>query len=700
MFSNKKALALVGLLLLSLLAVACQPEEVVVTSVVEVEKEVTRVVTETEVIEGEEVEVTRVVTETVVEEVVVTAPAEGEEMMSFDAAPDPTTFTQMVFGDIDTMDPNLAYDTSSGALIDNVMEGLIYYNHTDGTSYVPALATEVPSEANGGISEDGLTYVFNIREGVTFHDGGTLEPHDFAYTFQRGLLQSDPNGPQWLLLEPILGYSSGDVTEEIAGGEYAGDPDALRANASAEDLLAVCEKVQAAVVADDEAGTLTFNLALPWGPFLATLAQSWGSTFDMEWAVANGAWDGTCETWQDFYAPGSENDELSGIINGTGPYMLDHWTPGEEYVLTANPNYWRTEPIWEGGPSGVASIDTVIVQIVNEWGTRFAALQAGDAETVTVNTENETQVDPLVGEFCDWETLECTPNEANPNGQLRKWDLLPSVSRTDAFMVFDIATDENGNNPYIGSGQLDGNGIPANFFSDIHVRKAMNYCFDYDLYNEEALLGKGVRNNGPIILGMLGYNPDGAMYEFDLDACADEFAQAWDGVLPETGFRFQIAFNTGNTTRQTVGEIFQANLASVNELYQVEIVGLPWPTFLRAFRARQIPVVVSGWVEDIHDPHNWAQPFTVGTYAGRQGLPEDLLGQFQELVTAGVLASDPAEREQIYFDLQQLHHDEAIQVTLLQSTGFRFEQRWVNDWFFRVGQFGSYYYAYSLAGGE
>ncbi len=71
-----------------------------------------------------------------------------------------------------------------------------------------------------------------------------------------------------------------------------------------------------------------------------------------------------------------------------------------------------------------------------------------------------------------------------------------------------------------------------------------------------------------------------------------------------------------------------------------------------------------------------------------------------ELVTAGVLAADPAEREQIYFELQQLHHDSAIQVTLLQSTGFRFEQRWVQDWFFRVGQFGSYYYAYSLAGGE
>lgn len=699
MLRNRRNLVFTLLLLVAGLIVACQPQEVVVTSVVEV----TRVITETEVIEGQEVEVTRIVTETVVEEVLVTPEPEVVEPVSFDQAPDPSTYTALVFGDINTMDPALAYDTASGSLIENVMEGLIYYNHSDGTTYVPQLATEVPSVENGGISEDGLTYVFHIREGVTFHNGNTLEPHDFAYTFQRGLLQSDPNGPQWLLIEPLMGYSAThDITEEIAGGEYAGDPDGLRANASAEDLVAVCEKVQAAVVADDEAGTLTFNLALPWGPFLATLAQSWGMAIDMEWAVENGAWDGSCDTWQDHYAPGTENNELTGVINGTGPYMLDHWTPGEEYVLVANPNYWRAEgdSIWEDGPSGEASIKTVVVRIVTEWGTRFAALQAGDVETVTVNQENETQVDPLVGEFCDWQTQECVPNEANPEGQLRKWDLLPSVSRTDVFLNFDVTTDEDGYNAYIGSGELDGNGIPADFFSDEHTRYAMNYCFDYDLYNQEVLLGKGVRNNGPIILGMLGYNPDGEMYPFDLDLCAEEFAAAHGGVLPDTGFRFQIAFNTGNTTRQAVGEIFQANLASINPGYRVDVVGLPWPTFLEAFRAGQLPVSVSGWVEDIHDPHNWVQPFTVGTFAGRQNLPDEMTDQFGELVTAGVLAADPAEREQIYFELQQLHHDSAIQVTLLQSTGFRFEQRWVQDWFFRVGQFGSYYYAYSLAGGE
>jgi peptide/nickel transport system substrate-binding protein len=599
------------------------------------------------------------------------------------------------------MDPNLAYDTASAGLIQNVMEGLIYFNYTDPTSYIPMLATEVPSAENGGISEDGMVYTFNIRQGVTFHNGNDLTPSDFAYTFQRGLLQSDPNGPQWLLLEPILGYTSGDVTEEIGEGAYAGDREALLANAAAEELAAVCERTKAAIVADDAAGTLTFNLAQPWGPFLATLAQSWGATFDMEWAVENGAWDGDCATWQNFYAPGAENDELSGIINGTGPYMLDHWTPGEEYVLVANPNYWRADGdvMWENGPSGAPRIQTVITRIVDEWGTRFAALQAGDAETVTVNPENRPQVDEFVGEDCNYATFECTATE-NPDGPLRRWADLPNPSRTDVFLNFNVATDDQGNNPYIGSGQLDGNGIPPDFFSDLNVRRAFNLCFDYETYIAEGLNGDGVRNNGPIILDMLGYNPDGPMYEYDPEQCAAELEQAHGGVLPETGFRLQIAFNTGNTTRQTVGEILQAELGAINPLYQIETVGLPWPTLLRSFGARQLPVAVSGWIEDIHDPHNWVQPYTVGTFAGRQNLPEDLGAQFLELVTAGVAAVDPAEREQIYFELQQLHYDTAPQIILAQATARRYEQRWVQDWYYNPITFGGYYYGYSLAGGE
>lgn len=645
-----------------------------------------------EIVAGEEVEVTREVVK------VVTATPEPIKPVEF-VASEPEIYTYVTFGEIDTMDPNLCYDTASSALIMNTMEGLLFFNRENMTEYVPVLATEVPSVENGGISADGLTYVFHIREGVKFHNGNDLTPSDFAYTFQRGLIQSDPNSAQWLLLEPILGYASGDVTEEIADGEYAGDPGALKANATPEELVAVCEKIKAAVVADDAAGTLTINLAQPWGPFLATLAQSWGAAIDKEWAIENGAWDGSCDTWVDYYAPGAENTELGSIINGTGPYKLEYWTPDEEWVIVANEDYWRAEgdEMWPGGPSGTPHIKRVVRRLVDEWGTRFAILQAGDAENVSVPAANRPQVDEFVGELCDYLTNECEPHPEHPDAPLRKWGGLPDVRRTNIFMNFDL-TQEQGVNSYIGSGQLDGNGISPDFFSDIHVRRALNYCFDYDTFIQDAQNSEGIRNNGPIILGMLGYNPDGPMYEFDLEKCGEELALAWGGVLPEVGFRVQMAFNTGNVTRQTAAAILQSSLLSVNPNYQIEIIGLPWPTMLRAFRAGQLPLVASGWLEDIHDPHNWVQPFTVGTYAGRQNLPEDIIAQFQELVTAGVMAADPKERERIYFELQELFHEQAIQITLSQETGVRYEQRWVEDWFFNPIMFAGYYYAYNLTG--
>jgi peptide/nickel transport system substrate-binding protein len=679
-----------GLIMAALLVVvaalaACQPQTQTV--------EVTRVVTETVVQEGQSVEVTRIVTEQ--EQVVVTATPEAEMAPSFVAA-DPTVWREASFGEPDTLDPSLGYETTGGNVIQNVMEPLVTYAHTDPNELAPALAVEVPTSENGLISEDGLTYTFNIREGVTFHAGGTLEPHDVAYTFQRGLLQSDPNGPQWLLIEPIMGYTSGDITETIANGEYAGDPTTLVENATPEELLAVCEAVQERIVADDEAGTVTITLSQPWGPFLATISQSWSMILDQEWAVEQGAWDGDCATWQNWYAPGVENSELSQVINGTGPYMLDHWTPGEELVLTAYENYWRTEetPRWEGGPYGPAEIKTVIYQVVDEWGTRFAMFQAGDVEWAIVNPEHEIQVDPLVGEICDAQTGACEPNPDNPDGQFRKYINRPSVSRTDIFPTFVIAD----GSPYVGSGQLDGNGIPLDFFSDVNVRKALATCFDYETYNQEVLLGQGVRNNGPIIKGMLGYNEEGPMYEYDPDACAGYLAEAWDGQLPETGFRFQIAFNTGNTTRQTVAEILQAEFINISELYQVETIGLPWPTMLRAQRASQLPVTITAWQEDIHDPHNWVQPYLVGTFGARQNMPAELMDQYRELVNAGVATTDTAEREQIYAELQQLTYDTVPQVYLLQRDTPWYTQRWVDGYYYRVGAFGRDYYAYRLAG--
>ena len=116
----------------------------------------------------------------------------------------------------------------------------------------------------------------------------------------------------------------------------------------------------------------------------------------------------------------------------------------------------------------------------------------------------------------------------------------------------------------------------------------------------------------------------------DLAQCEAEFKLAdvdKDGIAagddPEgdvwtTGFRVQMSYNQGNTTRQTIAEILAGNLSAVNELFQVETLGLPWPAYLRAQRAKQLPLM-TGWlagryprpaqlVPALHHRYLWRSP--------------------------------------------------------------------------------------------
>ena len=296
------------------------------------------------------------------------------------AAKDPTSYVDATIGDADTFDPALAYDTSSGEILQNVYETLVFYDGAATDKFVPQLAESY------SVSDDGKVWTFQIRQGVKFHEGGDLTPSDVAYSFQRGLLQGGYSSPQWLLAEPFLGVGMDDITMLVDEGASADDREALAANDPAT-LVKACETVKAAIVADDAAGTVTMTLAQPWGPFLPTIANGWGSIMDMQWVQANGGWDGSCDTWQNFYGMVSADDPFSAIANGTGAFKLDHWTPGEEIVLTKFDGYWGE----------AAKLDRVTFKIIPEFGTRFAMLQAGDADSIDVSVENRPQVDPFVG---------------------------------------------------------------------------------------------------------------------------------------------------------------------------------------------------------------------------------------------------------------------------------------------------------------
>ena len=89
------------------------------------------------------------------------------------------------------LDPtSAAAGAIDSVLYSNVFEGLTRFMG-DG-SVVPGLAE------SWEISDDGLTYTFNLRDGVTFHDGTTMDAEDVKFTLDRILAEDSANAQKAL----------------------------------------------------------------------------------------------------------------------------------------------------------------------------------------------------------------------------------------------------------------------------------------------------------------------------------------------------------------------------------------------------------------------------------------------------------------------------------------------------------------------
>ena len=75
------------------------------------------------------------------------------------------------------LDPHTVSSYSSYQILNNVLEGLTFYD--DNLNLVPWLAESWEQ------SEDGLTWTFKLREGVLFHNGREMTAEDVKWSFER-----------------------------------------------------------------------------------------------------------------------------------------------------------------------------------------------------------------------------------------------------------------------------------------------------------------------------------------------------------------------------------------------------------------------------------------------------------------------------------------------------------------------------------
>jgi peptide/nickel transport system substrate-binding protein len=269
----------------------------------------------------------------------------------------PTMIVRYDIGDAKTLDPADCYDTGSSEPIFQIYDTLVTYRGNDTLTFYPCLATDWT------VSNDSLTWTFNLRHNVKFSNGNDFTAEDVKYSFDRVLTMAAPeSGVDWILSQ--------------------------------------CMDTNSTTVIDDY--TVQIKLTQAYGGFLALMPYTVAAIVDKDYVEANGG-----------VVAGVENEWMKLNPMGTGPYMLDHWTRATELVLNKNPNYWGG---WEG-----KHVDKVVLKYADEAATRILALKNGDADMVYIPYANLNDVKDekgvVVHPFDSYDIIMCVMNTKASNNQ-------------------------------------------------------------------------------------------------------------------------------------------------------------------------------------------------------------------------------------------------------------------------------------------
>ena len=543
---------------------------------------------------------------------------------------DSETFVLVTTSGWDSFDPAWAYDTASGQGLFHIYDTLVSYGLVS-TDIVPNLALEVPSLENGllTINEDGSAVIrFNVRQGVKFHNGADLDVDDVVYSLRRTLLADPVGGPNWMLLFGLLGVY--EISEIAANAAY--------------------DAVAAAIYADNGQVVLETAVYVPY--LLQILAGSWCAILDEDSAIAAGAWDGNKTGWEAWHDLAKEAMAYYTVANGTGPFMLDG-APDTDlgYSLARFDGYWGEAP----------SLARVEIIYDNEWTNRRLMLEQGDADAAYIPVQYR---DLMIG-----------------TADLRTVSNLPSLTNGGVLLNMNIAVEGNDR---LGSGLLDGAGISPDFFQDIHVRRAFAMLFDYDRYVAEVLLGEAVVPPTAVPTA-LPFSFQTRQTFYDPEAALAELKLAWDGEVWEKGFFLRLDYNTGNDNRKVACEMLRDELRKIDIRFNIEVRGIPWPQYLDDNRAKRMTMFFIGWAPDYPDADNYAFPYyhSQGVYGGRGGFGVlEMSDQMDALIAQAGTSSDPAVRETLYADIQQLAIDEALAIMANEATGRFWMRRWVDGFLY------------------
>ena len=412
-----------------------------------------------------------------------------------------------------SLDPQDSYDTMSFIPIHNIYDTLIDFPGDEIDSYVGSLATD------WDVSPNGLFYNFTLREDVEFSNGNNFNASDVKFSVERSLAIENTGisetGVGWILTQDL------DENSVTIIDEYH----------------------------------VQFQLTHSYAGFLATIAQQFPlGILDEEYTT-------------DHY---SDDDPLAHEFMkdhpmGTGPYMMESWTPSIETVLVKNDRYWKG---WDGN-----HVDKVIIKEVAEANTRVQALISGDAHIAEIPYTNIPDVEDEAGVVVD----------PVSTFQLEMIAMCVNTTRVD-----------------------------HEFMQNAQVRQAFAWAFDYANTSSQYYYGYMDPAQGAIPNGM-PYETESQPYRafnFSLGR-ASELLNVSGYTLNAQDERFDgepldLYVDEGDTERIGTAQLYKTNLNRLGiavEIHQVTSAVLEdvRPT-------RDWDMYMTGWVIDYLDPDDYVFP--------------------------------------------------------------------------------------------
>ena len=220
------------------------------------------------------------------------------------------------------LDMQKSTSSRSAAIADEVTESLLRFD--DDNNEEPVLLTDFPS-----VSDDGLTYSFELKQGVHFTNGTELTSKDVKFTFER-------------MFTPSTAAKSTAYFNMIQG---------------AQDMLAgSATELSGFEIVDD----YHFNITLeyPFAPFVKNIGTSYADIFPEDACTAAG-----------------ENWGLGTDLIGTGPYKIEENDDTTQVVLVKNEDYH----------GGEVNLDELQFIFYDDDQTKLIAYENGDIDLADLN---------------------------------------------------------------------------------------------------------------------------------------------------------------------------------------------------------------------------------------------------------------------------------------------------------------------------